>query len=112
MPPLRLSFSPYDDTSTLCVYLDVLKSSTGDNKFIMTIINGLLSLDATIMLDDLHVEGSYAPLVVELLPTLLGDERLLRLQGLPAVHCELASTSRHPSIDTSFCKLWLVHFSR
>ncbi|KAF8902512.1 hypothetical protein CPB85DRAFT_98055 [Mucidula mucida] len=94
MLPLRLSFSPYDDTSTLCMYLDVSKSSTGDKEFIMAVIDGLLSLDATIMLDDLHVEGSYAPLVVELLPTLLGDERLLRLQGLPAVYsvaCTLLS---------------------
>ncbi len=78
----------------------------------MAVIDLILSLDATIMLDDLHVEGSYAPLVVELLPALLGDKRRLRLQGLPAVHCELASASRHSLIDTRLYKLWLVHYFR
>ncbi|KAF8902498.1 hypothetical protein CPB85DRAFT_1564622 [Mucidula mucida] len=92
--PLRLAFSPRDHPSTLCLYLDVSKSSTRDTESIMAVIDLILSLDATIMLDDLHVEGSYAPLVVELLPALLGDKRRLRLQGLPAVHsvaCTLLS---------------------
>ncbi|KAF8902451.1 hypothetical protein CPB85DRAFT_99420 [Mucidula mucida] len=92
--PLRLAFSPRDHPSTLCLYLDVSKSSTRDTESIMAVIDLILSLDATIMFDDLHVEGSYAPLVVELLPALLGDKRRLRLQGLPAVHsvaCTLLS---------------------
>ncbi|KAF8902494.1 hypothetical protein CPB85DRAFT_97718 [Mucidula mucida] len=81
--PLRLSFSARDHTSTLCIYLDGSNSSTGNSESLMAVINHLLSLDASIMLDDLDVEGSYAPLVVELLPALLRNDRLLRLQGLP-----------------------------
>ncbi|KAF8900208.1 hypothetical protein CPB85DRAFT_164869 [Mucidula mucida] len=66
------------------MYLDGSNSSIGNSESLMAVIDHLLSLDAMIMLDNLDVEGSYAPLVVELLPTLLRIDRLLRLQGLPA----------------------------
>ncbi|KAF9017553.1 hypothetical protein BDZ89DRAFT_1074726 [Hymenopellis radicata] len=50
-----------------------------------------------IMLDDLHVEETYASLVVQLLPILFEEgTRLLRLHGLPAdrsVACSLLSSS-------------------
>ncbi len=81
------------------MYLDGSNSSIGNSESLMAVIDHLLSLDAMIMLDNLDVEGSYAPLVVELLPTLLRIDRLLRLQGLPA-DCELASASRHYFTDT------------
>ncbi len=41
------------------MYIDGSNSSTGDTEPVMAVIDRLLSLDATIMLDDLHVEETY-----------------------------------------------------